>query len=401
MTPALVALLLSAGPLTEAEAVQRALERSPALKALEARRDEVRAQGAAAVAVKNPQFRLQNVRSDRLFGGTTRPLGGAELALRWEPPNPLLSLARGEEAERHVEVAGAELERARRELTAKVRALHATALGLEEQRKLAEKALEVRRQLSELARRRIAAQLAKGLEQSLADLEELEARAQLADVERDRREALRGLAVEVGLGPGEMPEVVGPQLPCAKPAGALAELIARAAAGDPSLRERKARLGEVEAEKAKAARELVPWFDFVQAGAVLATLSTEAHAELSVALNFPLFDWNGPRFSQLAARRARLDYEHERRTQEVRRRVEETLADLTDAVDVVARYQEAGPKVLAQSQTLLEQGLAAGEASLLDLAQVQARTHSALRAGLKAELKCRLERIELDRLVGP
>ena len=389
------------------EAVQIALANSPAIRALEERHKEEQARGEASTALENPVFRLTNLRSDHLLspalnGGTygAHPFANTNLGARWTPPNPFVNSARLTEAARRSDEVDAELDAARRALAARVRTLHATLLSLDRQLELARTAVGLREQLASLARKRLAEHAGRGLDQSLADLDHLEARTQQLELERTKRETLRELAVQLGVSFQGKLELGGAPPTCQAPTDEDAALVSRALERSSRLRAQQAKRAAVDAEQSQARRELIPWFDFVQLSYVLASDNDPAYGSLGLGLTLPLFNWNGGKLRQLSARAARFDLELDVDRRVLKSQVEQTLADVREDALVVARYREAEPAVIAQAGVQLERSLEVGESSLTQIALVQTRSLGAQRAWLRAELHCQVSLIELERLTG-
>ena len=281
-----------------------------------------------------------------------------------------------------------------------MRTLHATLLSLDRQLELARTAVGLREQLATLARKRLAEQAGRGLDQSLANLDHLEARTQQLELERTRRETLRELAVQLGVPLETKLELGGTAPVCQPPTDEDGTLINRALERSPALRARQAKRNAVDAEQSQVRRELIPWFDFVQLSYVLASDNDPAYGSLGLGLTLPLFNWNGGKLRQLSARAARFELELDGERRVLKSQVEQTLADVREDALVVARYRDAEPAVIAQARVQLERSLEVGESSLTQIALVQTRSLGAQRAWLRADLHCQLGLIELDRLAG-
>ena len=383
------------------------MKQSPTLRGRVAEQREVIAEGAVDTQLQNPQLRVGNFRSDRLITPAVNgqrysdtPFGGLNVGLRWKPPNPMVNSARSDEARLRAEAVGAEAEGEKRELIARVRALYVTAKNMERQLQLAKQSVDLRIELAAVNQQRVAAQAARGVDSSLADLDELEARAQLLELEQKRRSALRELTGLLGLPRGAPLVLTTPDRACEAPKEDAVALAALAEGNDPKLRERRAKLQAVAAERSRARLELIPWFDFVQLGYVLQNETTPGYAAFRLGVTLPLLNFNGNQVELLDAKRDRIDSQYEGDKVSLLRSLEEALADVRDDADLVTRYREAAPRVVDERLSQLQKSVEAGATSLLDFAAVQGRSLSAQQAGLKAELHCLLSLIQLDYLVG-
>ena len=323
------------------------------------------------------------------------------MALRWIPPNPLVNSARRAAADHQVAGAEAEVEVTRRRVIARVRGLHATVLSLDRQLTLARTAIELKAQLARLASARLEQRASTGLEESLAQLDELEAKAQAVELLRKRREAIASLSIELGLPSDSQLELAGGPSPCVAPSEAPAALIERAIERDPSMHVHWSRASALEAERGEARLALVPWFDYVQVNYVLASDERPAYGVLQVGTTLPLLNWNGHTLDLLAARWRREDAEHELARRSLVKDIESTVAGISEHAELVERYRSVEPTLIEQSRAQIDKALAAGAYSLSQVAQAQGRSLNAQRAGLRAELECQLLLVELDRLVGP
>ncbi len=384
----------AAEPLTAERAVELAVSHSPELKVLEHREREETLKEAVATEVENPELRVGNFRTDHLRGDADGPLGNLNIGLRWSPPNPMVNSARRDESQHLTKSIAEEREERRRALVAGVRTLHARALSLENQIELARSAAQMRAQLASTTKVTI------DLEQNIAALDTLEASAELLELEDRRREALRELATAVGLRGGTVAAIAGPELACEAPKEDVTILIGRAVETDAGLAARAAKSWAIAAEGNRARRQLIPWPSFVQLGYVVSDHNTPGYGYLRFGIPLPLFNWNGNRIALLAEKRSALAAENDGDRIDLAHRVEQTVADVRADAQLVARYSETAPRLVEQTEALLQRSIEAGKMTLADAEKVQARRLSAQRAGLKTKLHCQLSLIELDRLVG-
>jgi len=408
---------LSARSLNADQAVLLALEHSPELTALDCKLQEDRAGVDAALRLRNPQLRISDLRSSRLIvepynsgwdAGTA--FEDFEVGLRWAPPNLGSWSARRARAERRVDQTAASQRQQQRDLAARVRSQHAALLNLDRQLALATTAVELRDKLRGLIARRLKAQAATALDQSLSELDYLDAVADLEQLGSQRREryhsflALLGQAAEADFELSDEDST-----PCRLPPDTLQELVARARVGQPRLEMMEARLAEVDAELSRADLELIPWFDYVELsymigqGDFLSASHSERNVDtlrLRMGINLPLLDQNQSEREVLRARRSRHQAEQEAALQRLALRVRRALDQLKGQVSLYQRYSEADRDWVDKSLAQIEQALEAGEADLVQLALVQSRTLRARRAWLRTHLRCQEAHIELERLVG-
>lgn len=382
------------GPLTAERAVALAVAHSPELNALDHRGREETLKGAVATEIENPELRVGSFRTDDLGGDADGPLGNLNIGLRWSPPNSLVNAARREESLHLATSVTWEREDRRRALAARVRTLHAKALSLDSQIKLARSAVQMRAELAGTT------QGMSDLEQSIAALDELEASADLLELEERRRDALRELAALVGLPTGTPLAVAGPELACEPPKEDVTVLVARAVKNDARLAARESKSRAISAEGTRARRQLMPWPSFVQLGYELSDHNTPGFGYVRFGIPLPLFNWNGDRIALLAEKRSALAAENDGDRLTLAHRVEQAVADARADAQLVARYTETAPRLVEQTEALLQRSLEAGKSTLADTAKLQTRRLSAQSAGMKTKLRCQLSLIELDRLVG-
>jgi len=395
-------------PITEEQAVAIALRESPALRALAHELEESRALVGVAVKLSNPELEVSGLRSDRLVEPalddepySDYPLGRIAFGLQWRPPNLGARTARRAQAERRSDQVAADLEEERRQMVARVRTLHATALGLDAQIALAEATLEQRDQLRTLIGKRLQAQAATVLDQSLSDLDYLDTLATLQELESKRRQVQADLLVYLNLRPDAQVELAGSTRDaCIVAAISPDAAIERAKSNSYRLKAFDARLAEADAQESRLHLELLPWFDKLRLSYVLRGQNNPAYFALQSSVPLPVLDRNGPDLRALSAHRSSVADQRQAEERDLASRVRRTLAEQTQQVTLAKRYREAEP-VVEESLVRLRRALEVGEADLLQIATLQTRVLAARRARLRAELECHLSEIELDRLLGP
>lgn len=397
------------------DAVEQALNHSPQLIVLERMVEEDRASVGAAVRIRNPELRTSLASSELIFPALEgRPYdeiySDLELGVRWSPPNLGSWAARKASAMRRVDQSEARLRRAALELAARVLTLHAQLLSLDEEIALAETAVELRDQLRQLTAKRVEQLAATGLDQSLAELDYLDAVTELDELKSQRRELFNNLLIEMG-SPATREVELSPEggLPCAPASDGLDDLIARARANQPGLDATRASLAEAEADLTRSYLEIIPWLDFVHFSYELGQGSTAfqlgggkdaAALRVRMGLRLPLFDWNGAEIDTLKVRRLRFEAEIDAELARLDNRVRRTVQELASRYDLYQRSLDVDEHVVADSLDLIRRALEVGETDLVNMALVQSRTLRARRGRLRAHLRCRETRIELAQITG-
>ena len=394
------------GPLTESDAVGLALQNSPQVKARTDYLDEAQALTEAGLAWNNPQLRMSGLRYDELIDPMidrrsygTHPLYHGSLALRWSPPGLGERGARRAEGQANEADTRMDVAVARRDTAALVRKLHAQILSYDAEIALDREVIDQRAKLRGLVKSRLDQQMGTLLDQSLAEVDYLDARTELAGVEVRRRAAYDQLLLQLGLPEGESVTLAGSEQSCAaaEPSSKLAE---RARAANPRLRLLEAQDRAVSAERTRRKLELIPWLDYVQVGYGFAGDNNPSYVAFQLQLTLPLLDWKGPHRRALTAR-------HEALTERVRAE-DRMLSDLVlrasaaqaEQSALVSRYREAAATVeggLAHLREALEKGRVT---NLFEVVQLQARLLATKRSFLRAHLECKVQAIELDRLTS-
>jgi outer membrane protein TolC len=380
-------------PLTAERAVTLAVEHNPELQSLALREHEEVLKGSMATAIENPELRVANLRSDHLRGDADGRLADLDIGVRWSPPNPLVNGARRAASVHLVSALASQREEERRALVARVLTLHAKVLNADDQVRLARNAVDLRTHLARTTG-------LSEIEKSAADLDALEETAELLDLEERRREVLAELATVVGLAVGTPVVATGPERVCERPREEVAELVAMAMENDAARAARESKLRAIAADRSRLRRELVPWFSFVQVGSERADHNTPSYEYVRFGISVPLFNGGGKRIALLDEKRRVVLSENDRERLRLGHRVEQAVATIRDDAVLVAQYEEASPRLVDQTEALLQRSLAAGRSTLADVVKLQTRRIGAQRAVLKTKLRCQLSLIELDRLVG-
>lgn len=392
--------------LTEAQAVELALQNSPQLQAHGHAVDEAAALTEASLAWNNPLLRISGARSDQLLEPALQgrsygdhPFFHASIGLRWSPPGlGERALRRADGLARETE-ARMQLAAARRDTVALVRTLHAQILDDDRQLALLRDVVEQREQLRALIGQRLALQSATLLDQSLTEVEYLDARSQLAELELRRRAAFDQLRIQLGLPTGASITLAPSADTCGTPED-VAGTTAKARRVDPQVPVLEMQLGAVDVERRRRRLQLLPWFDYLQVGYGFAGDQRSGFVALQLQLTLPVLDWKGPHRRALQARAQGLAARLQAEDRAVAEGVLRATAMQAEQSALVERYRAAA--------TVAERGLAdlrkalaqSGPATLAEVVQLHTRVLVMQRASLRAQLQCKLQQIELDRLTS-
>ena len=413
MTAALALVLLLAGyvaitsPLTESQAVELALRNSPQVKFRGHFVEEAEALTDASLAWNNPLLRLGGMRYDQLIDPAIdrrsygdHPFYHTSIGLRWSPPG--LGERSARRAEGHAKEADARMELAisQRDTTALVRKLHAQILSFDAQAALVKDVLEQRDRLRQLVKSRLEQQAATLLDQSLTEVDYLDARTQLTEIEAKRRASYDELLLQLGMPAGTQVELAPSSEGCVAPDDPT-KLAEQAHRSNPRLRVLGAQLDAVNAERRRRWLELVPWLDYVQVAYGMAGDNNPSYVAFQLQLVLPILDWKGPHRRALSAREQGLAERIQADNRILSDLVLRTTALQAEQAALVDRYHEAATVVergVANLRKALEQN---GQTNLLEIVQLQARLLATQRSYLRAQLECKLQRIELDRITSP
>jgi outer membrane protein TolC len=156
----------------------------------------------------------------------------------------------------------------------------------------------------------------------------------------------------------------------------------------------------VDAERRRRWLDLVPWFDYVQVAYGLAGDNNPSYVAFQLQLTLPILDWKRPHRRALSARREGLAERIQADDRMLSNLVVRTSALKAEQAALVARYRDAASVVeqgVANLRKALEQQ---GPTSLLQIVQLQTRLLATQRSYLRAQLECKLQQIELDRLTS-
>jgi outer membrane protein TolC len=393
-----------ATPMTEDEAVALALQNSPEVHWRGYAVEESEALTQAGLAWNNPVLRVGGLRYDRLAEPAVahrsygdHPFEHTTVGLRWAPPGLGERAARRAEGRAREADARMELVIARRDTVALVRTLHAQVLSYDAQIALVKDVVEQRETLRALVQHRLTLQAATLLDQSLTDVDYLEARTQLVEIEGRRRAAYDELLIQLGL-PAEVEIDLAPATDTCAPPSDVRALTERAWQVNPHLHVLEAERLSIEAEQVRSRRQIFPWLDYVQLSYGLAGTDRSSYVAFQFQLMLPLLDWKGPRRQALRAHEHALLERIQTENRALSERVVRTRARLAEQAALVEHYRDAASVVERGVADLRKTLAQAGPTNLLEIVQLQARLLATRRAYVRAQLECKLQQIELDRL---
>jgi outer membrane protein TolC len=402
----LAAVPAGTGPLTEQQAVEQALQNSPQVRYRSHTVEEAEALTEAGLAWNNPQFRIGGLRYHQLIDPMvdgrsygSHPLDHSSLALRWSPPGLGERAARRAQGQSNEADARMDLVIARRDTSALVRKLHAQIVNYDAQLALGKDVIGQRGKVRELVKNRLEQHAATLLDDSLSEVDFLDAKTQNAEVEVRRRAAYDELLLQLGLPAGTSITLDPGKDTCAAPADA-ASLAESARAANPRLQLLQAQQNAVNAERTRRWLDLVPWIDYLQVGYGFAGDDSPSYVALQLQLTLPLFDWKRPHRRALNAREAALSERIQADNRTLSDQVLRTVAALNEQVTLTQRYREAASVVdagLVHLRQALERGAIT---NLFEVVQLQGRLLATQRSYLRAQLECKLQQIELDRLTN-
>jgi outer membrane protein TolC len=410
---AALALVVIAGaatgsaPLTAADAVAIALQNSPQLKARGHFVDEAKARTDVGLSWNNPSLRVGGMRYDELIEPAidrrsygTHPFYHTSVALRWSPPGLGERSARRAEGLANEADANMELTIARRTTAALVRRLHAQITNYDAQLALEREVIAQRVKLRALVKSRLEQQSATLLEQSLTEVDYLDAQTELAEIEVRRRVAYNELLIQLGLPANTTLQLVeSTQDTCAAPEDA-AKLFDRAHASNPRLHLIEAQDRAVDAELTQRRLQLIPWVDYLQVSYGLAGDNNPSYIAFQFQLTLPIFDWKRPHRRALLAHQEGLAEKLHAEDRMLSDMVLRATAAQTQQAALVERYHEAA-SIVEGGLTHLREALEKGQiTNLFDVVQLQARLLATKRSYLRARLECKLQQIELDRITN-
>lgn len=394
--------------LTPTQAARRALSHATVLEVLGYRVDEADADSTLGKMLDNPELRIGDFRSDRLInplftgGSYDRALEDTEFGVR--VPAPRLRAFGFTQAvqSRQVAARSAAVDEEKRAVVREAHLLHARLRNLDERIALAREQVALTARIQDLLRRRLAEQLATGLDVSVAALDANDAVADLSRLELTQQTLQARLRHLVGLSPGAPFALVSPpQDKCqAADPPAAPELVQQALAGSP-------RLSLISAERDVAAAQyrqtfagLIPWFDFVQAGFTPGSSQEPWSVRLQLSIALPVLNFGQDDFARYAARERRHEAELRNERLALESDVHQALSRLHGQRELMTFYSTTAAPTLDGSEQQIEAALAEGQGDPVDMAILRARILRAKRAQLRAALDCEEAALFLDDMTG-
>lgn len=407
----LLLLLLSAEvggmTFTEAQVIERALKESPRLKAREYQVEESQALTEVARRWNNPQLRISGLRYDRLLDPAMdrrtygdHPFEKASIGLRWSPTELGQRDSRVAEARVEEATARAEREQTRRDMIALVRDLFAEVVNLERQRTLAQSIVDQRAKWRDLIRSRVHNQAATRFDQSLMEVEHMNAMASLDEIEIRYQRSYDALLMHMGLPAGEKITFIGEGSHRCKPGKAIKDLLRKAETDNPLTEIAEAEIRAADAEHHRQWLSLIPWTDYLQLSYVLAGDTDPGYFRFQLGLSLPLFDWKSADRRASVARSRRWLEKSRAANRDLSAQIRHVAAEQQVQAKLVQRYQESA-EVIEEGLAYVNRSLESGETSgMKEVLQLQSRLLTVENAALKAELDCQRGQIELDRLTA-
>lgn len=383
LLPGILCLLASVPSLAETQrldlhsATETALKNNGELKSF---REEKGVRDAAllrAGTLPNPVFEVE---------GETGALTGSAAENRLSLGVTQEFLLAGKR-ERRLDVAGRELATYRWQLADRERVLRAETatafydLLLAQQRLgLADRSVELNRQLLSVAKDRLAAGDIPELEMNLVQVELTRSETSRLELGRAVLETKARLASVLGLSPGVEPEITGALDSGAAPAKSVGDLKRLALASRPDLRALEEEKGRGDAEMALARAEAVP---NLSAGVALSREATSmeiggvegrdtAYAiGVRLSIPIPLFDKNQAGVQEARGRRSGAESRLYTATVNLEREVETAYASFVSAEKVASLYRSAIMQQLEENLKLTQESYRLGELGVLAVIQEQ------------------------------
>jgi outer membrane protein TolC len=380
------------GPLSLAAALERALERSPTLAALRAKKQAAAAAVDAATKLDNPELRVGGVQLDQVANGVPR----ANVRLRVKPPRPFENEARRAEAEALIRETEAELQAASTEVRAEVRErFFELQLSREEVTSSAE-LLSARSRFTAALNQQVQDGRRTAVELANAQVAQQEAEfLALAANERSARARLE-LAALLGLD-AESLELEATE-PLAELPGA-AECSNQALQQAAGIEQRLARIDAAEAVLDREQAQQVPWLSFLDVGYAFAPGTDDPLGFFfGGGITLPIFDTNADAVEASRAEVAYAERELNAEFDRVQRAVRSAHRSAESAQRLWQSYRSKTPVAAALAVEAAQRAVESG--TLAELSALEAAVKLAQVRMTEADLRRRAVEavLELDEL---
>lgn len=385
--------------LTEDEAVSMALRQNADLAAL---RMGVQAAASAPKGVgllSSPQVR---VGFTDLAGEFNDPENTRNnVGLSWSPPRiGELRLKSAMVATRTSEAAG-DLAAAESRLAAETRLLYRTVAMLDEQIRLAEEAVRLRKRLLADTSEQVEAGVKTSMDRSMAEMALADARVIPAQYRSQRRLHLLRLLQRIGRAPADVTlQSTREWLELRAPSTDRASLVNQALAQRAELKSATARCAASNLALSSAKRELYPWFTTIQLIRRTSRLDTPGRWGFQLGIEIPVFRWkeNGIATASAQLEQCRL----RRRAMEaaIIAEVDEVLARMTAVATDLETHRKVIVELSGRQVDLATAQLAAGLADRLEPTLAQLRLISARQSFLTSLMELRALEIGLQQATG-
>lgn len=389
-------VVTSHAALSEDEAVLVALRDNPSLRLFRIERAVAAGQVITATALNNPTLGV-----DVLHVQAPDKLG-AEFSLKWTPPQPVewlakRSQARARQAEVNFEIAEREWT-----LATDVRIAHSTLIELNEQRRLAEGALNLRQRVAAANKIRVQRGAGTRLEQNLVDLALMYAQRDLDEIDVQLQQAQNNLQLLLGVTSASPIAVTGSAVsPTIPNAPTRPEPLAQQAlATRPALQAAYARITQrSQAVRVETARRY-PWLA-VKGAYRENNLSSFPHdLQLGIDLSVPVLNTNAGPLQVAEAELARERASVLALVQLITQRVYAACAELNVRRSILLRFTQDILPVLQEHDHLLEVAARGAEIDLVALLSGEEALIRRRRDHTDARLAYRRAQLQLQAAVG-
>ena len=383
--------------LTCDQALEMALRNSFQIQSVAAQVDVATGEKEAAGQIDNPELRLRNVEIDKITEG--KPT--MEIAARFALPRPGVRGARINRTELAVVNAKADLERNTVLLRSNIKKRCAVLASVQKEIVFLKQNVEIGHARQKFAAERLALGAATTMDLSLAQLSAAEAEDLVHRSTANRAKLIAQLKQLMGLAPSQKMEIRF--VPRAKSVSTTEEmqvLVTKALGSRADLRMAAAKVAMAKEDAWVAKAKRWPWIRFAEIGYGIERPAEPLAFRVAVAIEVPVFNWNG---GEIAARKAAI----KRHEIEERRVVLESVHAVARAVDRIkaakARLGRLQNQALPAAQKRIKMAKEAIEQSAADRLQaflVQRQRVSLKRAYLRAQLEYEMAQIDLESALG-